>query len=964
MRTHHLARPSALAAALLAAVLVAPAAAAAPVETAGDGAGVVINEAYLSGGSANAVYTHKFVELHNPTDEAVSLDGWSLQYRSATGDSATHGMAPLAGTIEPGGHFLISGGSNGDNGADLPAADVEAGGGFNPSGSKGTIVLAETDTRLTLPTGSITGVEDVADLLGYGSSNTFETAPATAPDGNSDPRSLNRADGVDTDDNSADFALSGTVTPTSSTGGGGEPGNGEDPDDGEEPAGPGVEVEIAEIQGEGARTPLDGERVTTRGVVTAAFPTGGLDGFFIQTPGTGGDMESSASHGVFVYAPELVSDVEVDDHVEVTGTATEYYDLTQVDATAGEVSVLDEPAEAVKPLTGPWPAAEAEREKFESMLWQPEGDWHVGDNYSLNQYGEVGLVFGESDLVPGERLLPQPTDVAPAGSELAAAVEVENAQRSVTLDDGSTTNYVRNDAAKDTPLPYLDAATPVRVGAEATFTAPVVLHYGFGEWRFQPQEQVTGADHPAVPASFSDTRTTAPADVGGDVKLASFNVLNYFPTTGREFVDELGGTCSWYTDRDGAPVTTNRCNPNGPRGAADAENFERQEAKIVAAVNALGADVVSLEEIENSAAFGKDRDFALATLTDALNADLGAEEWAFVPSPDAVPADEDVIRTAFIYKKAAVKPIDESVILTDSDAFSNAREPLAQAFQARHGNADTRFLAVVNHFKSKGSDPEDGSGNADSGDGQGAWNEARVGQAEALVDFADGLKQERNTEKVFLTGDFNSYTHEDPMRVFADAGYANLGAGTEHTYLYGGLVGSLDHILASEAAVADVTGSAVWDINADEPIALEYSRYNNNATDFYTADAYRASDHDPAIVGIVAPAAGGGNAPAAWEKSSTYTAGDSVSHAGAEFEALWWTRGEEPGSREYGAWAEVGERHDCAAVDGDAGAWTSTAVYRGGETVVFEGRAFEAKWYSRNQAPGGAWGPWAPAGDC
>ena len=48
----------------------------------------------------------------------------------------------------------------------------------------------------------------------------------------------------------------------------------------------------------------------------------------------------------------------------------------------------------------------------------------------------------------------------------------------------------------------------------------------------------------------------------------------------------------------------NRCNPDGPRGAADAANLASQQAKIVAAINALGADVVSLEEIENSAAFG------------------------------------------------------------------------------------------------------------------------------------------------------------------------------------------------------------------------------------------------------------------------------------------------------------------------------------------------------------------------
>ncbi|WP_309080813.1 ExeM/NucH family extracellular endonuclease [Zhihengliuella sp.] len=850
----HPTRPAAVAAtlALAAALTVAPAASAAPAAPAptasATASGVVINEAYLSGGSRNAVYTHKFVELLNTSGAPVSLEGWSLQYRSASGTAATHSSVELSGTIDPGETFLVAGGSNGTTGAALPGPDLTTS--FNPGGTNGTVVLAETTEPLTLPTGSVVGVEDVADLLGYGGSNTFETQTAAAPSSNSDPRSFNRTDGVDTDDNRADFTLSAEITPTPSGGTGG-PGTTPEPEP--EPA---QEVSIAEIQGTGAASPLSGERVSTRGVVTAAFPTGGIDGFFLQTPGTGSDDGDAASHGVFVYAPDAVPGVVVGDHVEVTGTATEYYGMTQVDATEGQVSALDEPAEAVKPLTAAWPATDAERERYEGMLWQPEGQWTVADNYSLNRYGEIGLAFGESALVPGEARLPQPTDAAPAGSDLASAIEAENAQRSVTLDDGATVNFTGGSRNQDIPLPYLSPGTPVRVGAAATFTSPVVLDYRYDLWRFQPQTQVTGENPGDAPASFADTRTTAPAEVGGDVRIASFNVLNYFTTTGREFVEELGGSCSWHTDRDGEPVGTNRCNPDGPRGAADEEDLERQEAKIVAAINGLGADVVSLEEIENSAAFGQDRDEALATLTAALNEGAGTPVWDFVPSPADLPADEDVIRTAFIFKPAAVKPIDESVIL-DDPAFSNARQPLAQAFQKVGGNSKTRFLTIVNHFKSKGSAPDDGSANDDAGDGQGAWNAARVAQAEALVAFAEEMTQERNTEKVFLTGDFNAYTQEDPMRVFHAAGYTNLGAAAdgekEHTYLYGGLVGSLDHILASPAAAGQVTGHTVWDINADEPIALEYSRYNYNATDFYAPDPYRASDHDPAIVGVDLP---------------------------------------------------------------------------------------------------------------
>jgi MYXO-CTERM domain-containing protein len=283
------------------------------------------------------------------------------------------------------------------------------------------------------------------------------------------------------------------------------------------------------------------------------------------------------------------------------------------------------------------------------------------------------------------------------------------------------------------------------------------------------------------------------------------------------------------------------------RGAADQANFLRQQAKIVAAINALDAQVISLEEIENSAVFGKDRDTALATLVSALNADLGQDTWAFVPSPAVLPANEDVIRTAFIYQKAAVETVGGSTILTGSAAFSNARQPLAQAFQLV-GDSGSTFLAIVNHFKSKGS----GTGvDADMGDGQGASNASRVNQATALVAFADTMSTSTGIDRVFLTGDFNAYDQEDPIKVITDAGYLNQEAKSgEYTYAFGGSVGSLDHVFASPEADAVVSDVDVWNINSVESVALEYSRYNNNVTDFYVADPFRSSDHDPAILGL------------------------------------------------------------------------------------------------------------------
>ena len=78
-------------------------------------------------------------------------------------------------------------------------------------------------------------------------------------------------------------------------------------------------------------------------------------------------------------------------------------------------------------------------------------------------------------------------------------------------------------------------------------------------------------------------------------------MLNFFPTTGNEFVAMGGGNaCTYFLDRQGNQITNNSCTPNGPRGAANNDNLVRQRDKIVSAINTADADIVSLEELENS----------------------------------------------------------------------------------------------------------------------------------------------------------------------------------------------------------------------------------------------------------------------------------------------------------------------------------------------------------------------------
>ncbi len=183
--------------------------------------GVVISQIYGAGGNSGAVFRNDFVELFNRGSSAAVIDGWSIQYASAS--SSNWQKVELSGRIEPGTRFLIrlAGGSNG---AGLPESDAV--GSINLSATAGKIALVRDATLLGA--GCPPGPQ-VVDLVGYGgSASCFEGAgPAPAP---SAARAIIRAgEGcTDTGDNSTDFAASTPVprnsgSPRVSCGGDEEP---------------------------------------------------------------------------------------------------------------------------------------------------------------------------------------------------------------------------------------------------------------------------------------------------------------------------------------------------------------------------------------------------------------------------------------------------------------------------------------------------------------------------------------------------------------------------------------------------------------------------------------------------------------------------------------------------------------------------------------------------------------------
>ncbi|MGP6174549.1 ExeM/NucH family extracellular endonuclease [Corynebacterium sp. A21] len=846
----------AIAGATAASLVVAPTAGAAV-----DGTKVVISEVYGGGGNSGSVVSNDFVELYNPHSTAISIDGWTLVRYSGSGNPQGDTVT-LSGTIEPGQHFLIQAAKGSSDTGALPTPDLDGG---NKPAFSGTGAAAEI-----LDAGG-----NRVDLIGWGGNAVFEGAAAGST---SNSTSIQRTDPtVDTDNNAADFTV-GTPTPTNSLG---ETAGAGDGGENEVPGEHGAAITIAEIQGTAAASPMANQTVTTEGVVTAAYPEGGKNGFYLQTAGTGTEPKApgAASDGIFVYLgtnPAAADFPEIGDSLTVTGTANEYYEATQITA-----SLVTEVAESLGTVTAleieTLPAGAAAREVYEGMLIQPTGEHTVTNNYALNTHGTI-------DLAPGTEAFMQATDVHTPSTDPSSPVQqlmAEQAAASITLDDGRTRNYMNSD--KQTPLPWIaqdNAATikSLRTGDGVDFQGPVVLDYSFDAWTFQPTSPVTGnTAGTALPITWEDSR---PAELGamdtvqGGLSIATFNVLNYFTTLGK---DE---SCSSYKDMYGDPVAVSGgCDV---RGAYSEQAFENQQTKIVNAINKLDASVVSLEEIENTASVSgntADRDESLSALVDALNAKEGTDKWEFVESPSVLGQDEDVIRVAFIYQPAEVTPVGESRIFNDAAFTGLARQPLAQEFTSATDPEAGSFVAITNHFKSKGSVTR---GDADIGDGQANNPNVRNDQSQALLDHL-GNQEDWTDKPVFVLGDLNAYAKETAIATLEANGFSNIVTKYDagETYQFDGRIGSLDHALGNQAAMDTIVDAEVWDINGDESIAFEYSRRHYNTVDFHDDSPFRSSDHDPIKVGFnLGEAPNPGENPDEGENEGKVVAGFEINDAG------------------------------------------------------------------------------------
>ncbi|MDO6566128.1 ExeM/NucH family extracellular endonuclease [Alteromonas sp. 1_MG-2023] len=591
---------------------------------------------------------------------------------------------------------------------------------------------------------------------------------------------------------------------------------------------------ISTIQGSG-----DASEEVGNGHIVEAVVTGmGAGGFFLQEETADSDGDDATSEGIFVSGS---TDIAVGNVARLYGEVIENYGMTTLNLDS-DVTALDCGASDDVLMTTIDMPFDYSLEPLESMLVSVV-DATVTSTNDLWRYGEMQVSDG---------IKRQPSDVAaPLTDAYVEAVAASEASL-LKIEDNSSSSY------PDTInyFPTFSYANPIRIGDTVSASGP--LNYSFGTFRINPTEVIT----------VTSTREANPVVTEGNLSIATFNVLNYFNGE----VD-ANGDVTYDFDLN--------------RGAENETEFALQEARIVEAIVGLNADVVGLMEIENDG-FGDDS--AIVSLVAAVNAELAdAEQYSFISTADSTAIGTDAITVGLLYRAAIVTPegdaqvVDMPIQQIDEDSVAQMRPSLIQSFA--HVESGKTFAVAVNHFKSKGSEcGEDLAEEVSETDTiQGSCNALRVS---AAITLGDALSDESLPERILVLGDLNSYSAEDPVAVLTDytaetQGYTVMtaantgmddGASVEVTANYGYVnlaeefdaegysywfygteqVGSLDHVLASEAMLADAVDGAHWSINSPEVYQFQYDQALSYYPDedgyaFTDVGPFRSSDHDPFI---------------------------------------------------------------------------------------------------------------------
>jgi predicted extracellular nuclease len=457
----------------------------------------------------------------------------------------------------------------------------------------------------------------------------------------------------------------------------------------------------------------------------------------------------------------------------------------------------------------------------------------VSEYFNLARYGELVLNANNRARQFTDNNEPN------VGGYAAYLSQLESSR--IILDDDNNIQNSNISGSTDEPyfwpLPGLSNTNFIR-GGDQISNLTGIMHWSFAgqngtdAWRIRPVVNEFTYVFTSV-----NPRISSPENVGGSLKVASFNVLNYFTTLNE-------------------------------RGANSPAELDRQREKIAAAICGLNADIVGLIEIENNGTVG---------INDLLNGSNGINTLcgSTYAALNTGVIGTDQIAVAFIYNTATVS-LEGTFAVLDSSVdprFDDNRNRPALAQTFRQISNQGQLTVVVNHLKSKGSSCAS-DGDPDLNDGAANCNLTRAQAAAALVDWLATDPTSSGDPDYLIIGDLNSYKNEDPIDNILLGSDDTSGSTDDYnnliddyqgvngySYLFDGQLGYLDYALATGSLSGQITGTTVWHVNADEIALFDYNddiqdtgeaafQRESSALPIYEVNAFRASDHDPVLVGI------------------------------------------------------------------------------------------------------------------
>jgi predicted extracellular nuclease len=587
-------------------------------------------------------------------------------------------------------------------------------------------------------------------------------------------------------------------------------------------------VAIASIQGSGSASPLVGQFVTTAGIVTARRD----NGFFLQTPDGGDDLEPATSEGIFVFTSFGATLPNLGDALRVSAMVVEFA-----------------PAPPNPPLTelggGPVWTVTASGQPLPVPITLAASDTSPGG-------GREQLEHLEGMRITGDFLVVAPTDgtifeesaTSQSNGDFYAVIDgVARPVRELGLDpsdpeppglpccvprfDGNP-ERLRVDSNGQQGAPRVEVAAGQRI-----LDLVGVLDYSFGTYTILPDPGTGSIDGPLAAVPVPEPNT-------GEFTVASFNLERFFDENDDPGTDD--------------PVLT-----------SDAVALRLHKASLSIRGVLRAPDVVATIEVENLS--------ILQRLAAEINAD---EVEAGRPDPQyAAFLDEgnDIggIDSGFLVKTSTVQVVTVEQVGKDATytppghpngaplPILNDRPPLVLMALVNGPIAQPFPITVIaNHLRSL-------SGVA--GDDGERIRAKRRAQAEFLANL---IQSRQASERVISVGDYNAFQFNDGLVdvmgtikgqptpadqvALASADLVNpdlisladsLGPSGQYSFVFDGNAQALDHALVNSSAFKRFSRIAYARSNTDFPESLRGDPTRPE----------RLSDHDAIVAYFTFPGA-------------------------------------------------------------------------------------------------------------